>query len=400
MKSIFGVRRLLLAAASSMACLYDRSNFPGFSPIFISGDAADSQLDRAAGTQQPSFAAANYLPSATPGATPRRLSFSAAMVNFATQLATSQEIRQLMRQWTGMMGEVFKGPDTTESFLPYYWKVPECVLTVDFGSATQVAHSDSAKVALAYTPVHNDIMLAYVEEQAEWVQLMKRPLRRVQFLHLPAECMVDENTTYSAFCMEPKGRCKMVRLDINLTRITKQMLNTLKPIPAADFIQQKIEEGFMYDDALDILEAPTTVGRLLFDGLNCIMHTRVQAIGPDRIFIYHNPLDQSLRVDAQNTDGSFFRKKVIIPPGCGGTEEKDFTASVYLQPDGYYKVVIQTIIARGTDHDRTSQNNIEIRNGKDIRPTSELTYGEHDPADMYPGTNYIPLETMAAVSPF
>ena len=33
----------------------------------------------------------------------------------------------------------------------------------------------------------------------------------------------------------------------------------------------------MYDDAADILEAPTTIGRMFFDPLNGIMHARVQA---------------------------------------------------------------------------------------------------------------------------
>ena len=142
-------------------------------------------------------------------------------------------------------------------------------------------------------------LLIAVEEAAEWIQVFKRPLPRIQFLHIPAECMVDENTTYSAFCTKPTGRCFMVRLDIQRTKITKQMMNTLEPIPGPDFIQQQMAEGVMYDDAADILEAPTTIGRMLFDPLNCIMHARVQAASAQHIFIFHNPLDHSLRVDAR-----------------------------------------------------------------------------------------------------
>ena len=156
----------------------------------------------------------------------------------------------------------------------------------------------------------------------------------------------------------------------------------------------------MYDDAADILEAPTTIGRMLFDPLNCIMHARVQAASAQHIFIFHNPFDHSLRVDAQNSDSSWFRRKVILPLGCGGTETKDFTSVVHLQPDGNFKVIIKTPIARGTDQKRESQDNIEIRTGTDIRPTAELKYGEHDPKDMYPHANFIPFETMIVGHPF
>ena len=116
---------------------------------------------------------------------------------------------------------------------------------------------------------------------------------------VPPSAWVDENTTYSAFCTKPSGRCFMARLDIQRTKITKQTMNTLEPIPGPDFIQQQMAEGVMYDDAADILEAPTTIGRMLFDPLNCIMHARVQAASAQHIFIFHNPLDHSLRVDAR-----------------------------------------------------------------------------------------------------
>ncbi|CDI76282.1 hypothetical protein, conserved [Eimeria acervulina] len=335
------------------------------------------------------------------GHTPRRLSVSAAMINFATQVATSQEIRQLMGQWTGMMGEIFKGPDTSESSIPFYWKLPECVMTVDFASVADVAAADAAKISLFYTPSHNAIVLTFVEEAAEWIQLFKGSHQRMQFLYTPAECMVDENTTYSPFCTKPTGRCFMTRLDIHLTRITRQLMSTLKPLSAGDFIKHLMdEENFLYDDAADVLEAPTTPGRLLFEPLNCIMHARVQAISPQHIFLYFNPYDHSLRVDAQNTDQSWYRRKVIIPLGCGGKKEEDFTAAVYLQSDGYYKVVIQAVIARGTDLERKDEDTLQIPLLKEVRPTDELRYGEHDPKDMYPNDNYIPLETMLVGHPF
>ncbi|KAL8270046.1 hypothetical protein Esti_006038 [Eimeria stiedai] len=399
MGPFFSSRRLLPAAALSVAaaCLVSESGPREFYSFPLHVDAAESPLDAAAGSGMgalPDMALLN------PGSTPRRLSVSSALINFATQVATSSEIRQLMGQWTKMMGEVLKGPDTTESNIPYYWKVPECVLTVDFMAVIDVGVADAAKVALAYTPIHNAIMLAYVEEAAEWIQMFKRSTPRVQFLHVPAECMVDENTTYSAFCMKPSGRCLMTRLDINLTKITRQMMSTLIPIAAQDFIKQQMEEGFMYDDAVDIIEAPTAVGRLLFDPLNCIMHTRVQASGPHRVFIYHNPQDHSLRVDAQNSDSSWFRRKVILPLGCGGVEAKDFTAVVHLMPDGHYKVLIKGVVARGTDYDRQSHDNIEITKGEEIKPKEELKFGEHDPKDMYAHAGYIPIETMLVGHPF
>ncbi|KAL8439046.1 hypothetical protein Efla_007701 [Eimeria flavescens] len=381
MRRVSRARRLLLAALAGHCCMMSRPDvFPSsFSPFLQHAEAADSFLDSSLGQgahASPDLALLN------PGTTPRRLSFSSAVINFATQVATSDEIRQLMAQWTKMMGEVFKGPDTSESNIPYYWKVPECVLTVDYMSVIDVGVADSAKVALAYTPVHNAIMLAYVEEAAEWIQVFKRPMPRVQFLHVPAECMVDENTTYTAFCMKPTGKCYMTRLDIHLTRITKQMMTTLTPIPAPQFIEQQMEEGFLYDDAVDMVEAPTAVGRLLFDPINCIMHTRVQAASADRVFVYHNPQDHSLRVDAQSADSSWFRRKVILPLGCGGTEEKDFTTVVHLLADGHFKVIIRALVARGTDYDREAHDNIEIKEGQDVRPKEELRFGEHDPKDI------------------
>ncbi|OEH75461.1 hypothetical protein cyc_02015 [Cyclospora cayetanensis] len=396
-----GARLLLLcAAAATLNCSSNGASssrlFPSLLPVEGSSSALDGGLDSLS-SSLPSSSAVQLLES---GHTPRRLSFSVAMINLATQVATNQEIRQLMKQWTGMVGEIFKGPDTSESNIPYYWKVPECVLTVNFYSVADIGISDSSKISLAYTPVHNAIMLGYVEEAAEWIQVFKRPFPRIQFLHVPAECMVDENTTYSAFCTKPTGRCLMVRLDIHLTRITKQMMTTLQPIPPNQFIQQQLDEGFMIDDAVDILKAPTTVGRLLFDSLNCIMHTRVAALSPEYIYVYHNSLDHSIRVDAMSSKNEWNRRKVILPLGCGGTEAKDFTTVVVLQQDGHYKVLVKAAIARGTDYNRESESNIEIRKGKDIRPTSELNYGEHDPADMYPHANFIPFESMIVGHPF
>lgn len=337
----------------------------------------------------------------TESVSPRRLSVSGAFINLVTQVATNSEIRQLMSQWTGMVGEIFKGRDTSEASVPYYWKVPECVLTVDFASVMDSGVADSAKVALAYSPKHNAIMLAFVEESSEFIQVFKRPTPRIQFLHLPAECMVDANTTYSAFCSKPKGKCIILRLDINLTKITRQMMNALKPIPPRDFVQDLMEkEGLLYSDAVDVLEAPTTVERLLFEPLTCIMHTRVHAASRDHVFVFHNPLDHSLRVDAQHSNGSWFRRKVIIPLGCGGTHDAHFVTSVYLQADGLYKVVIKTLVARGTDQRRKSDDNIEIRTGSDVRPISELKFGEHDPKDLFPHARFIPYESMIIGHPF
>ncbi|CDJ48052.1 hypothetical protein, conserved [Eimeria brunetti] len=366
----------------------------------------------AAAATDPASAAAGASLLAAGGHTPRRLSVSAALINFATQVATNQEIRQLMGQWTSMMGEVFRGPDTRESSLPFYWKLPQCVLTVDFAAVADVSLSDAAKVHLYYTSTHNAIVLEYVEEAAEWIQVLKRPFPRLQFLYLPAECMIDEEAYFSAFCLKPSGRCMMLRLDIHLKRITRQMMVPIQPVAAAAFLQQLMQQqDFLYSDAAAVLEAPTTPGRLLFDPLRCIMHARVSAKSPQFIFIYFNPQDHSLRVDAQASDESWFRRKVILPLGCGGAAAADFDAAVYVHPEGLYKVVVQAIVARGTDQNRKEvekgeekekerKSIIFIKKGEDKRPTTELRFGEHDPKDLYPDDAYIPLETMLVGHPF
>lgn len=327
------------------------------------------------------------------GAAPRRLSISAALINLATQVATNSEIRQLMSQWFGAVGEVFKGTDTSETKVTYYFKVPECVISVDFGSAILVGLADAAKIALAYTPKQNVIMMAFVEEAAEAIQVMKRPKPHIQFLQLPNECMVTQETTFTPFCSTPGGRCFMTRLDIHLTRITQQMLTTMEPVSPNEFVRLQMERGEAYDEVIDLLDTPTPVGRMLFNPMTCLMHCRAQAAGPDFVRVYYNALDHSIRVDAQASDGSWFRRKVIIPSGCGGSKAEDFFTTLYLMPEGEYKVLVQTQIARGQE-DLKRDDNIEIKHKETIRPTEAYNIGEHDLRELYPNANFIPYETM------